>query len=102
LSQDVRDEAGAHVSGVAQLALGEWCGGVSEDLFDALLGRRLGLIAGRCLGLLDDLESKDGCVCSQGELQAVGSRRGSVLDVEDEVLGVAAQIEIGITPSVQF
>ena len=62
----------------------------------------MGLIARLGGRLLNDLESKSERVCSQGELEAVGARRGAMLDVEIEVLGVASQIEIGITPSVQF
>jgi hypothetical protein len=94
--------AGAHASGIAQLPLGEGCGGFSQDLLDALAVGWLGLIARLGGGLLDDLECKGGCVCSQGELEAVGSGRGTMLDVESEVLSVAAQIEIGITPSMQL
>ena len=74
----------------------------ARDLLDALAVGWLGLIARLGGGLFDDLESKDGWVCSQGEPQAVGARRGAMLGVEGEVLAVAAQIEIGITPSMQF
>ena len=72
--------AGAHARGITQLPLGEWCGDLSQDLLDTLQGGWLGLIAQLGGRLLDDLESKGGCVCSQGELEAVGAWRGAMLD----------------------
>src|SRR5262245_41589617 len=39
---------------------------------------------------------------SESELQALDAWGGTMLDIEEELLTVAAEIEIGIAPSVQF
>jgi hypothetical protein len=52
--------------------------------------------------LLDDLESEHRRIGSESELQAIGAWGGTMLDIEEELLTVAAEIEIGIAPSVQF
>jgi hypothetical protein len=56
------------------------------------------LIACRALDLIDDFESKGWCICSQSELDTVGTGSRAMLDTEMQVLGLATQIEIGVAP----
>jgi hypothetical protein len=52
--------------------------------------------------LFDNLESERRRICSEDEMEPVGTGCGAVLDCEVQALAVATQIEIGIAPSVQL
>ena len=84
--------AGAHAGGIAQLALRDGRFSFGQDLGDALLCGGLMRCGSRCL--LDDLESERRRVGFEGQLQPIGAGCGTVLDIEEQALAVATQIEI--------
>jgi hypothetical protein len=92
LRQDVSDVAGAHARSIAQLPLCDGRLGRSQDLFDTLSRGRLIGCGG--WGLLDEFESEGRRVIFQGQLQPIGAGCGTMLDIEEQALAVATQIEI--------
>jgi hypothetical protein len=94
--------AGAHAGDMAQLALSEGSGALSQDLFDALQSGWLDPIGGLSRFAVDEGKREHGWIGAEHELQPVLARCGAILDGEVEALTLSAQIEVGVAPGVQF
>ena len=88
MTQELGDVASAHTRGIAQLALREGCFCLSENLFEALPGGRLGVLGFSGL-LVYQLEREGRGVGFEGELQAIGAGCGAMLDAQLQVLAIA-------------
>jgi len=53
-------------------------------------------------GSVDDPQGERGAVVLEGDVDAAERLCGAMLDGEDKVIAIAAQVEVGITPGVEF
>ena len=99
--ESLADIAGAHAHGFAHLLLRERGCGVGEQEFDAAQAGRLD---GRRVGgrLVDGLQGEGRRIGFEREQHAVGALGGAMFDAKQQLLTLAAEIEIGVTSGVQF
>lgn len=97
------ESGGTNAAGSAQVGEWPWLAGVGENRSDALID---GLVPGGVFGLWICLDRPQGeGVIALGEFEgdAGDGCGGAMLDGErDAIVAVAAEIEIGIAPGVEF
>jgi hypothetical protein len=96
----LREGGGTDATALTQLGEGERWFGIGQGCHDARIER--GWRRRHVHGLLDDFEREGITALSEFNPHRLCGWRGAMLDAEGEIIAVAAQIEIGVTPGVEL